>query len=52
MTIYKQYLVAAQKRREQAERLRKKGWTLEEIARDIGVSRQRVHQMLAAKRVA
>ena len=40
---------AAQERAAQMAALRAQGWTLEQIAREFGVTRQRVHAILTAQ---
>jgi DNA-binding transcriptional regulator LsrR (DeoR family) len=44
--LHKRYLAEANKRREQAKRLRQEGLTFAEIGKRLGVSRQRVHSMI------
>ena len=41
-------MVEANKRRREAIKLRDKGMTLEEIGKRFKISRQRVHQLIAA----
>ena len=44
--LHKRYLAEANKRREQAQRLRQEGLTFAEIGKRLGITRQRVHQMI------
>jgi predicted transcriptional regulator len=43
---YKDFLIHARKRRALARRLAKKGLTYEEIGKRLGVTRQRVYEMI------
>jgi transposase len=43
---YTQFLAAAQKRRQRAKKLLAQGRTSKEVAKLLGVSRQRVEQMV------
>jgi predicted DNA-binding protein YlxM (UPF0122 family) len=45
-TSMKQYMAAARKRREYVKRQKAKGVSLSEIARELGVTRQRVQQIV------
>ncbi len=40
--------IARKMRREEFQRLRDKGWTLEKIAKEKGISKERVRQILEA----
>ena len=49
MTKYIKFLQEASKRRELAGKLRAKGHTMQEIATKLGISRQRVSELLKDK---
>jgi predicted transcriptional regulator len=48
-TTYQQFLEAAKKRRKRAIELKKQGKKPAEIAKELGVTRQRVEQMVAGQ---
>jgi transposase len=43
---YRNYLIACRKRRALARRLARKGLTYEEVGKRLGVTRQRVYEMV------
>jgi transcriptional regulator with XRE-family HTH domain len=47
-TVQQRIADLRQSRDERIKALRAKGWTLERIARTCGVTKQRVHQIVAA----